>query len=773
MKKFTAVIPPVFTLSALAGSAPLGLGRQFLPAAYESAHGYSVVSGVADVDGDGITDLLISSSQRDGNGLYGVAFGEPGGGFVFSDPIDLWGPLGLMRAACGDTDGDGVGEFIVLTRDEMIRTPFIGRTAQKPIVTELPWSHSVGKDQADFGVDDLDADGVDDVVYIDYEGDLHILWSGGGSSSVPLPEQDYEMHPVADYNGDGRPDLLLLRDQNPHMLLIVGTGSQTLGSPVEISVLSQSGVFADIDGNGLPDYVYRLLDQVLCHYDIGVTPGNPPVVLDAPEGIEIWGVTGTVELEPGAGSDLLVRAYRSHILTDIMLWTRPGHEDARLFQLGSVAIDSRDDGVFLAVDPDGDGRNDLVVGDHRITTFFNRNCPVPTPLSVSTVDMTSSLALHTIAEDLNGDGRAEMVTVHGTLLTLTSGDPAAGWVNQTVDIPGGGWMAAAADPEGDGSVWIVCASTRGSLWSFRTEGGVLTPGQVITLADPAALYSIAAADLDGDGADEVVAMDRSGFIRIFGADGEGVLAEVAAIPVPSGISLVAADMNNDGLPDLVMGDEVGEAVIVFVNAGGMSFVPQAPIPVGEWPYWIEAADIDADGHMDLVVGRQVPSVWWGLGNLNFSAPQPLVSTGDQNYFSEILAVDLNDDGLLDIVLPHHNYFDGNTSGVLVQTSPRVFESPSPLIGSEHTGVGAGDINGDGAVDVVAASHSSLLEVHWGTPEPCPADMNGDCALNFFDVAAFLSAFESQEPAADFAEPFGAWNFFDVSAFLGAYGAGCP
>ena len=56
--------------------------------------------------------------------------------------------------------------------------------------------------------------------------------------------------------------------------------------------------------------------------------------------------------------------------------------------------------------------------------------------------------------------------------------------------------------------------------------------------------------------------------------------------------------------------------------------------------------------------------------------------------------------------------------------------------------------------------------------PCPADMNGDGALNFFDVSAFLSAFAKADPSADFTDD-GQFNFFDVSAFLSAFSAGCP
>ncbi len=55
---------------------------------------------------------------------------------------------------------------------------------------------------------------------------------------------------------------------------------------------------------------------------------------------------------------------------------------------------------------------------------------------------------------------------------------------------------------------------------------------------------------------------------------------------------------------------------------------------------------------------------------------------------------------------------------------------------------------------------------------CPADLNGDATLNFFDISAFLGAFADQNPDADFTDD-GQFNFFDVSAFLSAYTQGCP
>jgi hypothetical protein len=57
-------------------------------------------------------------------------------------------------------------------------------------------------------------------------------------------------------------------------------------------------------------------------------------------------------------------------------------------------------------------------------------------------------------------------------------------------------------------------------------------------------------------------------------------------------------------------------------------------------------------------------------------------------------------------------------------------------------------------------------------EGCSADLTGDGETNFFDVSAFLIAYNTGDPAADFNDD-GDFNFLDVSAFIGAYQDGCP
>ncbi len=84
-------------------------------------------------------------------------------------------------------------------------------------------------------------------------------------------------------------------------------------------------------------------------------------------------------------------------------------------------------------------------------------------------------------------------------------------------------------------------------------------------------------------------------------------------------------------------------------------------------------------------------------------------------------------------------------------------------GTPDTGV---DDGLTGIVDLGAA------EFQGTTPSDCPPDINEDGTLNFFDISAFLTAFNAQDPIADFNDD-GTFNFFDISAFLAAFSTGCP
>lgn len=119
-------------------------------------------------------------------------------------------------------------------------------------------------------------------------------------------------------------------------------------------------------------------------------------------------------------------------------------------------------------------------------------------------------------------------------------------------------------------------------------------------------------------------------------------------------------------------------------------------------------------------------------------------------------------------------FELDATGVLLSSEKYVASdgSEDAFLGSSVTIDDNGDVIAGAPEDNTIVQNGGAAYV-FSVGEPgCPADLNGDGTLNFFDVSAFLVAFQSQAPAGDFNSD-GAYNFFDVSAFLTSFNAGCP
>jgi len=94
-------------------------------------------------------------------------------------------------------------------------------------------------------------------------------------------------------------------------------------------------------------------------------------------------------------------------------------------------------------------------------------------------------------------------------------------------------------------------------------------------------------------------------------------------------------------------------------------------------------------------------------------------------------------------------------------------------GNTITWTGARVVDASGAI-IPGATITGDSGIDWTDPAGCPADLAPPFGvLNFFDITAFLAAFNTQDPIADLAAPFGSFNFFDVVAYITAFNAGCP
>lgn len=117
------------------------------------------------------------------------------------------------------------------------------------------------------------------------------------------------------------------------------------------------------------------------------------------------------------------------------------------------------------------------------------------------------------------------------------------------------------------------------------------------------------------------------------------------------------------------------------------------------------------------------------------------------------------------------------------------EADAFLLGGVFNGVGTecGDVQclgacfvpGTGACLQFDKATCDAVSGQWQGPgttdcDSCPADLAAPFGeLNFFDVTAFIGAYNNQDSAADFAAPFGVYNFFDVAEYIAQFNQGCP
>ena len=109
------------------------------------------------------------------------------------------------------------------------------------------------------------------------------------------------------------------------------------------------------------------------------------------------------------------------------------------------------------------------------------------------------------------------------------------------------------------------------------------------------------------------------------------------------------------------------------------------------------------------------------------------------------------------------------SGDIVDMSVFEFSEPSSEDGDQFYSVG---LDGLGRLYALGVGNSTdLLATRFTFGSACSPDLTGDGVLDFFDVSAFLNAFNAMDPLADMTGD-GVFDFFDVSVFLNAFNAGC-
>ena len=360
-------------------------------------------------------------------------------------------------------------------------------------------------------------------------------------------------------------------------------------------------------------------------------------------------------------------------------------------------------GGLAAADFDGDGAIDLATVLSSGTAVLHNNGDA----TFVVADQLPNLYGQLVAADLDGDRAPD-------LLLVNYGDHA---IYVAANLPGAGWQApvtiplayipnsiAVADFNRDQRLDVMVAVLGSGLSLFtRTADSRFEPAGAIPLEGKGGAL-VAGADLDGDGNLDVVVSSEvpTPVLQILWRDAAGAVVDTTTLtppPAGNGGPLAVGDVDGDGDPDIVIANHSFSLATahVFDNLGGRRFADPYAVPLDASVNWLSIADVDGDGHSDLVAIGSDVVVARGRGAAHFGAPSHYLG-----YTPSVSVADLDGDGRLDLAAA-----GVGSPPMILRNLGDTFDAPLLLPGGEGTSHHAvGDIDGDGDLDVAIVSEQS-------------------------------------------------------------------
>jgi hypothetical protein len=388
-----------------------------------------------------------------------------------------------------------------------------------------PMTYTAGGLPSSVVAADFDNDGFKDVAVANqmpygWQSAVSVLWGKGGAGFDAPRDVDLGFEPgitsVADYNKDGRPDILAVDPSNLHFLCALNEGSAKFkandGNALGYYVTGLP-VTSDFDGDAYPDVAFPIMSV-----QRPPQPGFPP------------------PFPPSYGVSVFRGSATGSFSNDSFV----GVSGVTVFSLVSSLVV----GKF-----NGDDRTDMAVllpWENKISVFMEDprtgfQGPVNYPVGPQPNQGT--------AVDVDGDSKLDLIVSHQQGLSLLRG-VGDGSFEAAVSVVTNGWgTVVAGDFNGDGKPDLVAPTLQGNLGLWINRGNRnFELGTDYPLAGVAG--RIVLADLDGDTRLDVVVENSAG-VSVFLGNGDGTLRAYSHHPVGENPrSLVVADFTGDGRPDI-------------------------------------------------------------------------------------------------------------------------------------------------------------------------------------------------------------------------------